>query len=69
MNTQNLQIQNARLIDPASGLDARLDVFIADGRIAAIGQPPAGFSAERCIDATGLIVCPGLVDLLSLIHI
>ncbi|WP_291994878.1 dihydroorotase [Candidatus Accumulibacter sp. ACC003] len=63
MNTQNLQIQNARLIDPASGLDARLDVFIADGRIAAIGQPPAGFSAERCIDATGLIVCPGLVDL------
>lgn len=63
MNRQNLHIRNARLIDPESGLDALLDLFIADGRIAAIGQPPAGFSAERSIDATGLIVCPGLVDL------
>jgi dihydroorotase len=35
----------------------------ADARIAAIGQPPAGFSADRSIDASGLIVCPGLVDL------
>ncbi|WP_300338139.1 dihydroorotase [Accumulibacter sp.] len=63
MNKQNLQIQNARLVDPASGLDAHLDLFLADGRIAAVGQPPAGFSADRSIDAAGLIVCPGLVDL------
>ena len=63
MNKQNLQLQNARLVDPASGLDAHLDLFVADGRIAAVGQPPAGFSADRSIDAAGLIVCPGLVDL------
>ncbi|MCB1941085.1 MAG: dihydroorotase [Candidatus Accumulibacter sp.] len=63
MNRQNLHIQNARLIDPASGLDSRLDLFVGDGRIAAIGQPPAGFAADRRIDAAGLIVCPGLVDL------
>ena len=63
MSKQNLQLQNARLVDPASGLDAHLDLFVADGRIAAVGQPPAGFSADRSIDAAGLIVCPGLVDL------
>ena len=63
MNRQNLHIRNARLIDPGKGLDEDLDLFIADTRIAAIGQPPAGFAADRSIDAQGLIVCPGLVDL------
>lgn len=63
MNRQHLHIRNGRLIDPASGLDEQLDLFVADGRIAAIGQPPAGFAAQRQIDASGLIVCPGLVDL------
>ena len=63
MNRQNLHIRNARLIDPGKGLDEDLDLFIADTRIAAIGQPPAGFAADRSIDAKGLIVCPGLVDL------
>jgi dihydroorotase len=63
MNRQNLHIRNARLIDPRNGLDEPLDLFVSDARIAAIGQPPAGFSADRSIDASGLIVCPGLVDL------
>lgn len=63
MNRQHLRIRDARLIDPKSGLDHQADLFIADGRIAAIGQPPPGFSAERDIDATGLVACPGLVDL------
>jgi len=63
MHSQNLHIRNGRLIDPAGGLDQQIDLFVADGRIAAIGQPPAGFSADRQIDASGLIVCPGLVDL------
>ena len=39
------------------------DLFIADGRIAAVGSAPAGFKADRIIDAAGLAVCPGLVDL------
>ena len=63
MNRQNLHIRNARLIDPRNGLDEPLDLFVSDARIAAIGQPPAGFSADRSVDASGLIVCPGLVDL------
>jgi len=57
------QIINGRLIDPKNGVDGTLDLFIADGRVAAIGTPPPGFVAERSIDAAGGVVCPGLVDL------
>ena len=63
MTQQNIHIKNGRLIDPKNGIDAALDVFIANGRIAAIGQAPAGFTADRVIDASRQIVCPGLVDL------
>lgn len=63
MSEQHLQISNARLIDPHSGLDGRHELFISDGRIAGVGEPPPRFSAQRRIDASGLIACPGLVDL------
>jgi dihydroorotase len=63
MHVQNIHIKNCRLIDPKNGVDSQLDLYIADGRIAAIGAAPAGFTAERTIDAGGQIVCPGLVDL------
>lgn len=56
-------IKNGRLIDPASGLDARGDVAIAAGRIVQLGQVSPDFHANRGIDAEGLIVAPGLVDL------
>jgi len=59
----NISIKNGRLIDPKNGIDARQDLFIADGRIAAVGQAPAGFVPEREIDAAGYVVCPGLIDL------
>jgi dihydroorotase len=36
---------------------------VAAGKIVAIGDAPAGFGANRVIDAAGLVVCPGLVDL------
>jgi dihydroorotase len=58
-----IHIKNGRVIDPLNRIDATLDVFIAAGRIAALGMPPEGFSANRIIDASGSIVCPGLVDL------
>ncbi|GAB4419037.1 MAG: dihydroorotase [Sideroxydans sp.] len=58
----NILIKNGRLIDPKNGIDARQDVFIADRRVAAIGQAPDGFVADKTIDASGLIVMPGLVD-------
>ena len=56
-------IHGGQLIDPASGRDQRADVAIAAGRIVAIGAVSADFRPERCIDATGLVVAPGLVDL------
>ena len=59
----NIQIMNGRLIDPKNKIDAQQDVFIAAGRIAAIGTAPAGFAADRVIDASGLVVAPGLIDL------
>jgi len=58
-----IHIKNGRLIDPASGTDAKQDVFIAAGKIVALGSAPAGYTAKRTIDASGLVVCPGLVDL------
>jgi len=58
-----IHIKNGRLIDPASGTDAQQDVFIAAGKIVAIGAPPQGYNANRTLDASGLVVCPGLVDL------
>ncbi len=63
MSGQRLHIRNGRLIDPAHGIDAVTDLFLADRCIVGVGQPPADFSADRRIDATGLVVCPGLVDL------
>lgn len=58
-----IHIQNGRLIDPANGLDHTADVFVAAGKIVAIGNAPEGFHANKTIDATGCVVCPGLVDL------
>jgi dihydroorotase len=63
MHMQNIHIKGGRLIDPKSGTDEHLDVFVADGHISSLGKAPAGFVAQRTIDATGQIVCPGLVDL------
>ncbi|OIR10314.1 dihydroorotase [mine drainage metagenome] len=58
----NIHIKNGRLIDPRNGIDAQLDVFIADKHVAGIGKAPQGFVAGQVIDAGGLIVIPGLVD-------
>lgn len=58
-----IHIRNGRLIDPANGIDARQDVYIAAGKIVGFGAPPHGYHANRTIDANGLVVCPGLVDL------
>jgi dihydroorotase len=58
-----IHIKNGRLVDPAHGVDETKDIYLADGKVAALGKAPSGFRAERSIDATGLVVCPGLVDL------
>ncbi len=58
-----LCIRNGRVVDPASGRDGPADIAIAGDRIVAIGPKAAGFDADRVIDAQGLVVAPGLVDL------
>jgi len=59
----NILIQHGRVIDPANHIDAQHDLYIADGKIVAIDQAPSGFKANQTIDASGLVVAPGLVDL------
>ena len=59
----NIHIKNGRLIDPKNNIDAQQDLYISAGKVAAIGSAPAGFVADKVIDASGLIVAPGLVDL------
>lgn len=56
-------IKNGRLLDPASNTDRLGDVAIAAGRIVALGSVSPDFHPNRTLDARGLIVAPGLVDL------
>ncbi len=58
-----IHIRSGRLIDPRNGIDTQRDLYLAAGKVVAVGDAPAGFSANRVIDAAGKIVCPGLVDL------
>ncbi|MYM23357.1 dihydroorotase [Duganella sp. FT135W] len=60
---KNIHIKNGHVIDPANGIDGLNDLYIADGKVLAIGAAPAGFTADETIDAIGLIVAPGFVDL------
>ena len=57
----DLIIQHGHVIDPANGVDAIADVWIKDGKIAGVGTCTG--EAKHTIDATGLMVCPGLIDM------
>lgn len=59
----DLVIRNGRVIDPESGLDAVRHLAVSDGRIAAISETP--LAGRASIDATGLVVAPGFIDLHS----
>ena len=59
---ETIAVRGGRVIDPASGHDAVADVLLRDGRIAALG-PDAGQGASNVIDASGLVVSPGFVDI------
>jgi len=59
----NIHIKGGRLIDPKNGIDAKQDLFIEEGKVAAVGNAPAGFVADKIIDAGGLVMTPGLIDL------
>jgi len=61
MSMVDILIKNGRVIDPANNMDEICDVWIQDGKIAGIGMFDG--EAEQTIDAKGLIVCPGLIDM------
>lgn len=65
--TQNpeldLLIASGRVIDPKNGIDGVMDVAIAGGKIARVAGKIDRALARRIVDATGLIVVPGLIDL------
>jgi N-acyl-D-aspartate/D-glutamate deacylase len=56
-----LVITGGRVVDPATGLDGICDLALHDGKIAAVGTGLG--SADRVIDATGLVVAAGFIDL------
>jgi dihydroorotase len=55
---KSLVVKNGRVIDPANSVDEVRDVFVVDGKIAAVAAKDA-----ELIDATGRIVTPGLIDI------
>ena len=59
-----IEIRNGRVIDPASSFDRPASVYVAHGKIVGVGEAaPGGFRADTFIDASGCVVCPGLIDL------
>jgi dihydroorotase len=59
----DLVIRNGHVIDPRNTLDAVMDVAIAGGKIARVAASIEPASARRVVDATGLYVVPGLIDM------
>lgn len=59
----DILIRNGRLVDGSGSPGYVGDVAIKDGKLAAVGRVPAGATALRTIDATGLVVTPGFIDL------
>ncbi len=61
-----IAVRGGRLLDPVSGTESLRDLYLAEGSVVAIEEPgrqPAGFVPDLTIDATGLWVAPGLIDL------
>ncbi|HEY8748533.1 MAG TPA: dihydroorotase [Tepidisphaeraceae bacterium] len=58
---KTLLIQHGTVLDPSRKFEGRADVLIRDGKIAAVGANPG--HGDRVIDATGLYVTPGLIDI------
>lgn len=58
---KSVLIKNGHIVDPKQNLDKKANIYIEDGKISRItsGEP----AADQVIDASGLIVCPGFIDI------
>ena len=63
VQSYDLVLRGGRLLDPRNGIDAVLDVAVADGTIAAAAESIDASQTRMVVDARGLLVVPGLVDL------
>ena len=63
MSKPRIKISGCRLIDPENRINDDLDLYIANGCVAAIGDAPDGFKSDMEIDVSGLVAIPGLIDL------
>jgi dihydroorotase len=64
MNAMNsLLLTGGRVVDPANKFDAIADVLILDGKISSVGKKLSAPAGVETLDATGKIICPGLIDL------
>jgi dihydroorotase len=59
----DLLIKGGHLIDPKNKIDSKMDVAVANGKVARVAKSIAPSEAKKVIDATGLFVTPGLIDL------
>jgi dihydroorotase len=59
----NLLIRGGRVIDPAESLDETADVLIVAGKVEAVGRNLSAPDGAPVIEAGGMIVCPGLIDM------
>jgi dihydroorotase len=58
-----LLVRGGRVVDPAQGIDARLDVLLADGVVARVAESVDAPGGAEVLDASGLVVTPGLIDI------
>ncbi len=59
----DLLLKNGRVMDPKNKIDAKMDVAIANGKILRVAPGIPSENAKKVVDVSGLIVCPGLIDI------
>lgn len=59
----SLCLRGGRIVDPATNIDKKANLYIDGGRIAAIGRAPRGLKVDDTIDVSGQIVVPGFIEL------
>ncbi|GAB7026422.1 dihydroorotase [Geotalea toluenoxydans] len=59
----NLLIKGGRVVDPSQNIDENLDLLVVDGRIKELGKGLKAPADAEVIDAAGLLVTPGLIDM------
>src|SRR5256714_15381136 len=59
----DLLLKGGHVVDPANGLDAKMDVAVSGSKIAAVEKDIPANQAAKVVDVSGLYVTPGLIDI------